>query len=110
MLEAPKERLRWQLRNSEMGYGLHQIAITSNLRTRAPEAWLGNALLWSTHAIEPGSPYEVAAFFIAPLIKLIQRVEGMSAHERIEFLGQALAPTTRFADAEDAGLFGPSPT
>lgn len=92
-----------------MGHGLHQIAITSNLRTRALEAWLGNALLWSTRATEPGSPDEAVEFFTTTLIELIQRVKGMSAHERIEFLRQALAPPTHFMDAEDAGLFGPYP-
>lgn len=76
------------------------VTITSNLKTQKLEAWFGGAHLWSTTPSEPGSVDEVAEFYTATLIRLLEVVEVMSAHERMQLLSKGRA---------SAGLPGDKP-
>ncbi|WP_375263409.1 hypothetical protein [Palleronia sp.] len=86
----------------------HRVSIVSNVATRELEAWLGHAHLWSTRPTEPGSADEVVEFFTTTLIRLIEVVEAMSAHERINLLAKIAAPTASGGE-RTGGILGPFP-
>ena len=86
-----------------------EVRIVSNLATRELEAWLGGVLLWSTPPGEPGSADEVAEFFTTTLIRLLDVVEGMSAHERMDLLGMVAAPSLGEVGVPPGHLLGPFP-
>jgi len=84
------------------------VSIVSNLATGDLEAWLGGAHLWSTVPTEPGSIDEVAEFFAATLIRLLEVVGEMSAHERMQLRSRALA-SSGSPGAKSVGLLGAYP-
>ncbi|NDU99881.1 hypothetical protein [Pseudoroseicyclus tamaricis] len=92
-----------------MHKGWHRVSIISNIETRVLEAWLGGAHLWSTLPQEPGSADEVAEFFTVTLIRLLEVVEGMSAHERMHLLARIAASCTAQDDLPPHDVLGPFP-
>ncbi|SES21866.1 hypothetical protein SAMN04490244_107167 [Tranquillimonas rosea] len=89
-----------------MHNGRRGVSIVSNLETRELEAWLGGAHLWSTVPTEPGSADEVAGFFAMTLVRLLEVVEGMSAHERMDLLAMAVASNAASSDASTVSVLG----
>ncbi|WP_422073267.1 hypothetical protein [Tranquillimonas rosea] len=90
-----------------MHEGRRRVSIVSNLETRELEAWLGGAHLWSTVPTEPGSADEVAEFFAMTLIRLLEVVEGMSAHELMNLLAMMVTSNAATSEASTVSVLGP---
>jgi hypothetical protein len=85
------------------------IAIIQDHKTRHLEAYFGCQFLWATPSTEPGSFDEVVEFYTVTLIRLLNAVKSLSAHERIAFLARSgQCKALRNGDCTD-GLLGEYP-
>jgi hypothetical protein len=85
------------------------IATIQGLETRDLEAHFGHQFLWATPSTEPGSYDEVVEFYTVTLIRLINVLKGLSAHERMQFLARSRACEGRNERDDEDGLFGQYP-
>jgi hypothetical protein len=82
------------------------ITIIQGLKTRHLEAYYGLNFLWATPQTEPGSCDEVAEFYTMTLIRLIDVLKGLSAHERMQFLARSQGCEARLDRDGVDGLLG----
>ncbi len=85
------------------------IAIIQDLETRHLEAYFGHRFLWATPSTEPGSLDEVVEFYTVTLIRLLDAVKSLSAHERIAFLARSDQRNASHDGDREDGLLGQYP-
>ncbi|WP_089881960.1 hypothetical protein [Citreimonas salinaria] len=69
-----------------MQFSTRKITVDQDLGSRKLQAYYDCAFLWSKAPIDPGCADEVAEFYTVTLIRFLEVLETLSAHQRLELL------------------------
>tara|TARA_R100001086_G_scaffold241154_1_gene167870 strand:- start:339 stop:656 length:318 start_codon:yes stop_codon:yes gene_type:complete len=68
------------------------VTIVQSIASRDLEAYFGSVFLAAKTPTEPGNGDEVAEFYTVVVIGLLEMIERMSNHQRMQFLAEAGKP------------------
>lgn len=92
-----------------MQLGTAQISIVQDIETRRLEAYHGWAYLWSKAPTDPDCADEVAEFYTVTLVRFVEVLETLSAHQRLNLLASSQQHFSSQRKARGAGFLGDYP-
>lgn len=69
-----------------MKFSTQRISVFQDIESRWLNACYDGVFLWSRAVIDPGSTDEVAEIFTVTLVRFVDVLQSLSAHQRIELL------------------------